>query len=470
MSAEDFAGEAEAEADAVGAVATARGIAAVKTFEDTRAVVGGNARAGVGDGDERVRGGGGEGEAHATFGVVKLEGVGGEILERLFKEDGVGGNRDMRWQDGIELKVGREGGAVFDDVGEERAEIGGRAVEGQASAVGEGEEQEFFEDGFEAMNLVEEARVDLLLRRTGGRRAEGLLELGLEEGEGSFELVGSVGAEAARLMKTSFEAVEHGVEDGDEALEFAVVGGSGDALVEALGGDAFGGAGERGDRAQRARSKPPGAGADDEQDEREGGEVAAAELTEIGVEFVKVGGNDEGSVRIAGDGDAPRAVTSAHGGVGGLANGEAGIARGESAAAGRRWRAVEGDSAFVGAGHGEGVGGKAVGPTAGAELDAIVVFYPERVGGWAVAAGDEGEGGIEARPVAGVVDAVEVGLGEVVKLAVEAFEIEARGDGPCGEAGGEEERGGEQTDEEREAETKRIHDGGAEGEGSARAR
>lgn len=122
VSAEDFAGEAEAKADAVGAIAAARGIAAEETFEDAWAVVGGNARAGVGDGDECVGCGGGEREAHATVGVVILEGVGGEILERLLEEDGVGGNRDVRWHDGVEVKVGCEGGAVFDDVGEECAE------------------------------------------------------------------------------------------------------------------------------------------------------------------------------------------------------------------------------------------------------------------------------------------------------------------------------------------------------------
>ena len=166
-------------------------------------------------------------------------------------------------------------------------------------------------------------------------------------------------------------------------------------------------------------------------------------MAEIGVEFVEVGGEDEGGVRISGDGDAPRAVASADGGERGLANREAGIARGEAPAAGRRGRSFEGDAAFVGAGHGEGVGGEAVGPVTGTKLDAVVVFYPERVGGWAVAAGDEGEGGVEARPVAAVVDAVEVGFGEVVEFAIEALDVEARGDGPRGEAGAEQEGGGE---------------------------
>ena len=40
----------------------------------------------------------------------------------LCEEDGVGGNREVRWRAGVELKVGCEGGAAFDDLGAQRAE------------------------------------------------------------------------------------------------------------------------------------------------------------------------------------------------------------------------------------------------------------------------------------------------------------------------------------------------------------
>ena len=40
----------------------------------------------------------------------------------MFEEVGVGGNRDVRWHDGVELKVGCEGGGAFDAIGEQRAE------------------------------------------------------------------------------------------------------------------------------------------------------------------------------------------------------------------------------------------------------------------------------------------------------------------------------------------------------------
>ena len=45
--------------------------------------------------------------------------------------------------------------------------------------------------------------------------------------------------------------------------------------------------------------------------------------------------------------------------------------------------------------------------------------------------------------MAAVVDAAEVGFGEVVEFAIEALDVEARGDGPRGEAGAEQEGGGE---------------------------
>ena len=40
----------------------------------------------------------------------------------LCEQDGVGGNREVRWRGGVELKVGCEGGAAFDDLGAQRAE------------------------------------------------------------------------------------------------------------------------------------------------------------------------------------------------------------------------------------------------------------------------------------------------------------------------------------------------------------
>lgn len=43
-------------------------------------------------------------------------------MEGLLEENGVGGNRDVRWRGGVELKVGCEGGAAFEDLGAQRAE------------------------------------------------------------------------------------------------------------------------------------------------------------------------------------------------------------------------------------------------------------------------------------------------------------------------------------------------------------
>ena len=40
----------------------------------------------------------------------------------MLEENGVGGNRDVRWRGGVELKVECAGGAAFDDIGEPRAE------------------------------------------------------------------------------------------------------------------------------------------------------------------------------------------------------------------------------------------------------------------------------------------------------------------------------------------------------------
>lgn len=53
--------------------------------------------------------------------------------------------------------MGCEGGAVLDDVGEDRGDIGGRTLKGEAAAVGEGQQEESFEDGLQALDVVEEA-------------------------------------------------------------------------------------------------------------------------------------------------------------------------------------------------------------------------------------------------------------------------------------------------------------------------
>ena len=467
MGAEDFAGETETEADAGRAVAMPGGIAAIEAFEDARAVVGGDALAGVADGDDRAAGGGGECHADEAAGAVVFERVIGEILQRLLEENGVRMGEDVRGEGGFELDVGCESGAVLDDVGEDRADIGGRALEEEPAAVGEGQQEKFFEDGLQALDVVEETRVGLLLGRTGGRLAHSLLEFRLEQGEGGLEFVGGIGAEPAGLVKTDFEAVEHRVEHGDETLKLPVLGGGGDALVETGGGDTLGGLGERGDRTEGAGGEPPRAGADDEEDEGQSGEVAAAEAEEVGVEFGEVGREDERGVGIAGDGDAPRAAVGREGGVGGFANGERGVARRETAAGGGRRRLVEGDAALIGGGHGERGRNNGVRPARGAEIDAAVVFGPQDIGGRTVAAGDERERGVEAGPVAAVVDAVEVGFREVMELVVEALDIEPGGELPSEKARGEEQGGGEQADEQGETQAKRVH-GDFVGTGRAR--
>jgi hypothetical protein len=69
------------------------------------------------------------------------------------------------------------------------------------------------------------------------------------------------------------------------------VGGSGDALVESLGGDALGGAREGRHRPERAGGEPPRGGADDHQNDGQNGEVALTEADEIVVELVEVRGD-----------------------------------------------------------------------------------------------------------------------------------------------------------------------------------
>ena len=69
-----------------------------------------------------------------------------------------------------------------------------------------------------------------------------------------------------------------------------------------------------------------------------------------------------------------------------------------------------------------------------------------------------------------VVDAVEVGLGEVPQFAVEAVDVETGGEFPGEETGGEEQSGGEQADEQGETQAKRVHGDFFAGAGAGRAR
>ena len=94
VGAEDFAGEAEA--DAGGSVAIPGGIAAIEAFEDARSVGGGKAFAGIADGDDSEAGGSGEVHADEAAGAVVFECVIGQILQRLFEENGVRVGEDVR--------------------------------------------------------------------------------------------------------------------------------------------------------------------------------------------------------------------------------------------------------------------------------------------------------------------------------------------------------------------------------------
>ncbi len=289
------------------------------------------------------------------------------------------------------------------------------------------------------------------------------VEFGLEPGERRLEFVGRVGAETAGLMETGFEPVEHGVEDGDEPLEFTVVSGGGDALAEIGGGDALGRGGEGGDRLKGPVGKPPSGGADEQQDHGQNRQVTVAKPHQVQVELVEIGRDDEDGVGVARDGDAPGTPVGRDRGRGGLADGQPGIFGRDSGAARRGRGAIKTEAAFVGGGHGERLRVEAAGPAVGAKFDAVVVLDPEHIGRRAVAAGHEAEGDLQPFPMAAVVDPLEIGLGELMEFGVESVDVETGGEFPGEHSGGEEQRGGAQSHEQGEAETKRVHGGFAAG-------
>ena len=136
--------------------------------------------------------------------------------------------------------------------------------------------------------------------------AEGLFEAAAEDGEGGFEFVGGVEGEFADAGEGGIEAFRHVVEDGGEAVEFVAGALEGDAVVEVIFVDVFGGFGEADDWGEGAVDEPPANGA--EEDERHAGFESG-----VGDEFPlgAVVGDDGGVVAVdfspgekEGDGDS----------------------------------------------------------------------------------------------------------------------------------------------------------------------
>ena len=391
-------------------------------------------------------------------------------MERLFQQHAVRLDGDSRSQVALDPQRGCEGGAVLQYIVHHGGQIDLQPFQIETPAVGQREQQQLFQDGLQAVDLVEQAGAKLLLR--GARRGgvESLLELGLQEGEGSLELVGGVGAEAARLMERLLQPVEHAVENGDEPLEFAVVGRSGDASVEALRVDALGGARERGHRAERTGGEPPGGKAHDHEDQRQDGQEPLAQADEVLVGVVEIGRQHKGRVRVSGDEHAPAAAPGRQREQARVTDRQRRISGGKSLLPRGRRRILDHTPAFVGFRRGELLGAQVRRPAGGSIHDAIKVFHPDDIARRVVAARDDSERRVQPSPMAGVGHASEIGAGDVLQVALEALNVEIGGEVPRQKGGGEQHRGRGKPDEQGESDPERSHAPARWEAGTARAR
>ena len=147
VGAHDFTGEAEAESGAVD-VSVAGLVGAVEALEDFFAVFRGDAGAGVFDGEARAAAGGAaEGDADVPAGLVVFDGVGGEVLHDLAEQIAVGGDAEAGFDAAQDGECGGEDFGVVAGGFGQFGEVDGFGVEAEAAGVGEGEEEEFFDDG-----------------------------------------------------------------------------------------------------------------------------------------------------------------------------------------------------------------------------------------------------------------------------------------------------------------------------------
>lgn len=141
-----------------------------------------------------------------------------------------------------------------------------------------GQEQEVGGERLEPFGVLERAghQVGAHLGVGVGERH---LQLGPQHGEGAAELVGGVGDEAALSGAGRLQAFEHGVHGVGEAGDLVVAARVGNAPVEVPVADGGHLGADRLDRPQGAAGRPPGEGADrEQQDGAQGGEGARGEV------------------------------------------------------------------------------------------------------------------------------------------------------------------------------------------------
>ena len=280
-------------------------VGAVEPLEHALAVGGRDARPSVGNADADTISVSCQPEADPPVRLVVFHGIAGQVLHGLFQKVCVGGDLHLCCQIVLHTQGRRLCLAVFDDVLDHAGQVDRSAVELEPAGISEREEQELLDNRFEVADFLKQTAVKLLLGRPGGSAFQGLLQFDLETSQRGLEFVRGISAKTRGLLEAFLQPVHHLVEHGDEAIELLVAGHRRNALVEPAGGDALGGAGEHGDRAQSAMSQKPRAQPGQQQHRRKPQQAGSAEASHVRVELLDVHTEDQGVVGIAHDAEAP---------------------------------------------------------------------------------------------------------------------------------------------------------------------
>ena len=306
MGAREFAGDAQAEAEAGRALVAA---GAEKTLEDMLRAVGRNGRAGVPDGQRAAARVDPRGDADAAAGAIIFHRVLDHVLHDQADAPLIGDDREMRGEIGGNVQFMRlaERPRIVHPAVEQLAQIHRLAPQLDPARVRAREQQQVFRHRSQPVRLVQQIAHRLALARRRARIVEDFLEPKPQHRDRRFELMRGIGGKTDRLLEAALEPVERRIQHRDERAEFIARRRHRQPLVEPPRADLLRRFRDRLDGPQRAPPAPQRAAQNHHRHRRCGDRAGQLELPRERVDLLQIRADMEREIFMPKHPDAHRA-------------------------------------------------------------------------------------------------------------------------------------------------------------------